>query len=140
MSEKNALWRGLLSAESPTGNALKPLWDPSPALPVSSPFGSFVPAPPMGGLFGLGESVGRSALPVTPYIAPAPAIPVIPIERMTYFAFDFDDIMRVNNVRQSGKIGPRVSGSARGFKDRSVWEKSNAKTKTLSTLSETSMR
>jgi hypothetical protein len=77
----------------------------------------------------LGQSIGRPAFPVAPYPAPAPAIPVVPIERMTYFAFDFDDIMRVNNVRQSGKIGPRVNGNARGFKDRSVWEKSNAKTK-----------
>lgn len=147
MSERNALLRALgLLAENPTGNALRTPWDFPPALPVS-PFGSLAPSPnvrrvaealsytppapkvPLGGLFGLGQSIGRPAFPVAPYPAPAPAIPVVPIERMTYFAFDFDDIMRVNNVRQSGKIGPRVNGNARGFKDRSVWEKSNAKTK-----------
>jgi MTH538 TIR-like domain (DUF1863) len=50
-------------------------------------------------------------------------------ERFAYFAFDFDDILRANNVRNNGKIGPRVNGNSRGFKDRSVWEKSNARTK-----------
>jgi len=83
------------------------------------------------GLLGMGGPMGRSALPVAPpYVPPPPpVIPVVPVERMTYFAFDFDDIMRVNNVRQSGKIGPRIAGNARGFRDRSIWEKSNAKTK-----------
>jgi hypothetical protein len=45
---------------------------------------------------------------------------------MVYFAFDFDDLIRVNNVRQTGKIGGRVMGASRGFKDRSVWEASRA--------------
>jgi hypothetical protein len=45
---------------------------------------------------------------------------------MVYFAFDFDDAIRVNNVRQTGKIGGRVMGGSRGFRDRSVWEASKA--------------
>jgi len=152
MSEKNALWQALgLPAEKPTGNALKPLWDFPPALPVA-PFGSLAPTPSpamrvaeallgytpppsklpartsLGGIFGL---VPPPSLPTTRLgsVTPTPVLPAPSIERMSYFAFDFDDIMRVNNVRQSGKIGPRVNGNARGFKDRSVWEKSNAKTK-----------
>ena len=64
--------------------------------------------------------VVRPAAPVTPTVRPQPP------RRMTYFAFDFDDLMRVNNVRQTGKIGGRVMGGSRGFKDRSVWEASKA--------------
>ena len=53
---------------------------------------------------------------------------VVPtVDRMTYFAFSFDDVMRVNNVRLTGKIGPRVIGQSRGFLDRSIWEKRNIK-------------
>jgi hypothetical protein len=33
---------------------------------------------------------------------------------------DFDDVIRVNNVRQTGKIGFRVMPRSRGFLDRSV--------------------
>jgi hypothetical protein len=47
---------------------------------------------------------------------------------MAYFAFDFDDVIRVNNVRQTGKIGPRVVPRSRGFLDRSVWESKNINT------------
>ena len=49
------------------------------------------------------------------------------VKRKVYFAFDFDDLMRVNNVRQIGKIAPRVQGNPRTFYDRSVWESSNIK-------------
>jgi hypothetical protein len=44
------------------------------------------------------------------------------VRRKVYFAFDFDDLMRVNNVRQTGKIGPRDMKQQRGFYDRSIWE------------------
>jgi hypothetical protein len=47
---------------------------------------------------------------------------------MAYFAFDFDDVIRVNNVRQTGKIGFRVVPRSRGFLDRSVWESRNINT------------
>jgi hypothetical protein len=70
-----------------------------------------------------------AAIPPPPFALPTtfPGSPVI--ERLTYFAFDFDDIMRVNNIRNSGKIGLRVNQASRGFRDRSIWEKSNATTK-----------
>ena len=47
---------------------------------------------------------------------------------MAYFAFDFDDVIRVNNVRHTGKIGFRVTRNSRGFLDRSVWESRNINT------------
>ena len=67
---------------------------------------------------------------------PAPRVPVQPainalmapaVKRKVYFAFDFDDLMRVNNVRQIGKIGPREQRNARTFCDRSIWENRNIK-------------
>jgi hypothetical protein len=44
------------------------------------------------------------------------------IKRKVYFAFRFKDIMRVNNVRQSGKIGFDEDRNPRDFYDRSMWE------------------
>ena len=67
---------------------------------------------------------------------PPPRLPAAPlvnalmapaIKRKVYFAVDFDDLMRVNNVRQTGKIAPRVQGNPRTFSDRSIWESSNIK-------------
>jgi hypothetical protein len=46
---------------------------------------------------------------------------------MVYFAFDFDDLIRVNNVRQIGKIEPRERKNPRTFSDRSIWESRNIK-------------
>src|ERR1700693_6293565 len=45
------------------------------------------------------------------------------VKRKVYFAFRFKDIMRVNNVRQSGKIGFDEDKNPRDFYDRSIWEK-----------------
>lgn len=47
-------------------------------------------------------------------------------KRKVYFAFRFKDIMRVNNVRQSGKIGHDQEKNPRDFYDRSIWEKSSS--------------
>src|SRR5262245_1164863 len=46
--------------------------------------------------------------------------------RRVYFAFDFDDLARVEAVRQSGKVGLRET-IQRGFYDRAVWESRAAK-------------
>ena len=56
---------------------------------------------------------------------PAP-IPRTPMHaeasgRRVYFAFDFDDLARIEIVRQSGKVGLRET-IQRGFYDRAVWE------------------
>jgi hypothetical protein len=45
------------------------------------------------------------------------------VKRKVYFAFRYKDIMRVNNVRQSGKIGLEEDKNPRDFYDRSIWEK-----------------
>lgn len=49
-----------------------------------------------------------------------------PTKRKVYFAFRFNDIMRVNNVRQFGKVGSEEVKNARDFMDRSIWERSSA--------------
>jgi hypothetical protein len=46
--------------------------------------------------------------------------------RRVYFAFDFDDLARVEIVRQNGKLGLRET-IQRGFYDRAVWESRAAK-------------
>ncbi len=46
------------------------------------------------------------------------------VKRSVYFAFEFDDVMRVNNVRNAWKIDHPDSDSMRSFRDRSIWEAS----------------
>jgi hypothetical protein len=49
--------------------------------------------------------------------------------RRVYFAFDFDDLARIEIVRQSGKVGLRET-IQRGFYDRAVWESRALKNET----------
>jgi hypothetical protein len=49
---------------------------------------------------------------------PAPAV-----KRRVYFAFKFDDVMRVNNVRQAWKIDHPDNQHMRSFYDSSLWAK-----------------
>jgi hypothetical protein len=109
------------------GSSLTPSFGSS--LGTSNPFDPIVTRPPdlsppldIAGILWPHLPRAIPALPVSPAPAPRPE----PTKRMVYFAFDFDDVMRVNNVRQTGKIGGRVMGGSRGFKDRSVWEASKA--------------
>jgi hypothetical protein len=55
------------------------------------------------------------------------SLPIQLAKRKVYFAFRFKDIMRVNNVRQSGKIGQDEQKNPRDFYDRSIWEQSGIK-------------
>jgi MTH538 TIR-like domain (DUF1863) len=48
-------------------------------------------------------------------------------KRKAYFAFRFEDIMRVNNVRKAWCIDHPDSPMMRSFWDRSIWEKSKAR-------------
>ncbi len=48
-------------------------------------------------------------------------------KRKAYFAFRFQDIMRVNNVRQAWCIDHPNSSAMRSFYDRSIWEKSKSR-------------
>ena len=107
------------------GSSLTPSFGSS--LGTSNPFEPVVdsPAGPEPAVGYCGEFCGptfREQYQPCPFRQPRPE----PTKRMVYFAFDFDDVMRVNNVRQTGKIGGRVMGGSRGFKDRSVWEASKA--------------
>jgi hypothetical protein len=62
-------------------------------------------------------SLGISAL--APVAAP---LPRPTIRRRVYFSFHYDDVMRVNNVRQAWKIDHPNSGENRAFIDSSLWE------------------
>jgi hypothetical protein len=44
------------------------------------------------------------------------------IKRKAFFSFDYDDVMRVNNVRQAWKIDHPDSALMRSFYDSSLWE------------------
>jgi hypothetical protein len=44
------------------------------------------------------------------------------VKRKVYFAFSFSDVIRVNCVRNSGKIGSQETKNVRAFYDRSIWE------------------
>jgi hypothetical protein len=64
--------------------------------------------------------------PLTPPLPPAAVVKALSapaVKRKVYFAFRYKDIMRVNNVRQSGKIGFDEDKKPRDFYDRSIWEK-----------------
>src|SRR5580693_5388677 len=50
-------------------------------------------------------------------VPPPPAV-----KRKAYFAFHFDDIMRVNNVRNAWKITHPDAAIHRSFYDSSLWE------------------
>jgi hypothetical protein len=45
-----------------------------------------------------------------------------PVKRKAYFAFHFDDIMRVNNVRNAWKITHPDNALNRSFYDSSLWK------------------
>ncbi len=92
----------------------------------------FAPRPGLGGLFNPAPATPTSALDPRSMPLPVPRLPTttqpapvaIPeVKRKVYFAFSFGDIVRVNNVRQVGKVGQRESRNARSFYDRSIWER-----------------
>ena len=51
-----------------------------------------------------------------------PAFSMQPTKRRVFFSFHFDDIMRVNNVRQVWKIDHPDAPTMRSFYDSSLWE------------------
>ncbi|MFZ3350795.1 MAG: TIR domain-containing protein [Xanthobacteraceae bacterium] len=73
--------------------------------------------PPLAAGLGLAGAAGLLSLAVTGMLY-SPTI----VKRKAYFAFRFKDVMRVNNVRQSGKIGQDEEKNPRDFYDRSIWE------------------
>jgi hypothetical protein len=81
----------------------------APSSPPTRPFGSLVapPAPSFNALY-------------TPPSKPKPLAPAT--KRKAFFSFHFDDIMRVNNVRNAWKITHPDSSLNRSFYDSSLWE------------------
>jgi hypothetical protein len=103
--------------------------EPSPYSPptnaLGSIFGALAPIPSTPPANALASILAGIQTP-----APAKPTPVaIPsVQRKVYFAFSFDDLMRVNNVRQIGKVGTRETKKLRTFYDRSIWESRSIKT------------
>jgi hypothetical protein len=102
---------------SPFGSLASLMASPPPSLPPPSPptrpFGSFADlvAP---------SSPSPSNALYTPPSKPKPVAPET--KRRAFFSFHFDDIMRVNNVRNAWKVTHPDSSSNRSFYDSSLWE------------------
>jgi hypothetical protein len=107
-----------------------------PTTPPPSPFGSvagittsppplFAPPPatrPFGSLADLVVPPAPSPFNAL-YTPPPKPKPVAPeTKRKAFFSFHFDDIMRVNNVRNAWKITHPHSSLNRSFYDSSLWE------------------
>jgi MTH538 TIR-like domain (DUF1863) len=150
MSDTNALARALLGYSWPEHDALSPA---PPSNPFTTPgisdvIASFAPYSYRNPLFDLPQATPSiSDLLTKSYpsaaLAPNKLAPVIApeVKRKVYFAFSFDDIMRVNNVRQVGKIGPREMRNPRAFTDRSIWERRDIRSEeALKTLMRNAMR
>jgi hypothetical protein len=127
-----------LFADPPAPSALSPFSNPGrgilsglsdAASPPGRSFGvlsSFVtppspsPLPPPSRPLALRDLV---APPHLPYLPPAKPKPVAPeVKRKAFFSFNFEDVMRVNNVRQAWKITHANSVDNRSFYDSSLWE------------------
>jgi hypothetical protein len=101
---ESSKFRGLGSL----GNVLS---EHSPLLPLA-------PAP---------SFLGSATAPPLPKPIPTLANALYPqTKRKAYFAFRFEDIMRVNNVRNAWKIDHPDNTAMRSFYDRSIWGKSKA--------------
>jgi antiphage defense system Thoeris ThsB-like protein len=85
-----------------------------------------VPSPPKpsGSLANILAALAPAApMPHALYIPPPKPKPVAPeTKRKVFFSFHFDDIMRVNNVRNAWKITHADSAANRSFYDSSLWE------------------
>ncbi len=89
------------------------------------------PSPPFGFLASLTASPPPSfpapspaPLPFNALYTPSPKPKLVTPEtkRRVFFSFHFDDIMRVNNVRNTWKISHPDSSANRSFYDSSLWE------------------
>ncbi len=108
--------------------ALSGLFDTTP--PSTNPFGSLArfvmpaPAPATPPRNSLYDLVTPPPPPYsTPYFPPAKPKPIAPeTKRKAFFSFNFEDVMRANNVRQAWKITHPSSVDNRSFYDSSLWE------------------
>jgi hypothetical protein len=129
------LARFLAAPERPT-NALADYTSPA----VSDLFGALSSPSPLANPYGaaasdlFGSGLSPSTAPPTPfgalyppapapYAPPSPLKPVAPaVKRKAFFSFHWDDIIRVNVIRNAWKITHPDNATMRGFYDSSLWE------------------
>jgi MTH538 TIR-like domain (DUF1863) len=87
----------------------------TPPAPPSS-----LPPPPARSFGSLGDLVSQSTNAL--YSPPKPKAEAPEVKRKAFFSFYFEDVMRVNNVRQAWKISHPDSTNYRSFYDSSLWE------------------
>jgi hypothetical protein len=97
-----------------------PFLNPSANLSAPSP----PPSQPMRAFGSLADIIAPPVPPLANALyAPPKLKPVAPeTKRRVFFSFHFDDIMRVNNVRNAWKIAHPDSSLNRSFFDSSLWE------------------
>jgi MTH538 TIR-like domain (DUF1863) len=148
MTDTNALIRALLGYPWPEHKApaSAPSSNPFTTPGMSDLLAGFAPIPYCNPLFDRSTPSTLDALTKS-YLPPAPApnnlatVIAPEVKRKVYFAFSFDDIMRVNNVRQVGKLGLRETRNPRAFTDRSIWERRDIRSEeTLKNLMRNAMR
>ncbi len=120
--------------DTPYGNALGNVVGALTAAPANPPFNAlasftkpsppfFAPPLPLTRSF---DSLANLVAPPRPpantlYTPPKPKQIAPETKRKAFFSFHFEDIMRVNNVRNAWKIGDPESSSIRSFYDSSLW-------------------
>ncbi|MGY2907217.1 TIR domain-containing protein [Bradyrhizobium sp. URHC0002] len=118
------------------GSSLASLFgNPAPAAPVRPTFNAlanlttspppfFAPPPPPNAFGSQFNLVAPTApTPFNELYPPPKPKPVVPeTKRKVFFSFHFEDIMRVNNVRNAWKITHPNSALSRSFYDSSLWE------------------
>ena len=104
-------------SSSPIGSLAGLMASPPPSFPPTS-----LQTRPFASLTNL-EAPSAPSPSNTLYTPPLEPKPVAPeIKRKAFFSFHFDDIMRVNNVRNAWKITHPDASSNRSFFDSSLWE------------------
>jgi MTH538 TIR-like domain (DUF1863) len=106
-----------------TSNALGGLGS---LLAIDQPLSLLLSPPPAPS--SLGSAAVNALAPSVPKARPTPANALYgQIKRKAYFAFTFEDVMRVNDVRNMWRIDHPDSPQMRSFYDSSIWEKSEAR-------------
>jgi hypothetical protein len=106
---KNLNWLAALGAP-PQNNSLANL------------LGGLVPPPPLTPNNALSTFLGARGMPQPRNPLNSLAVRPAAVKRKVYFAFKYEDVMRVNNVRQSWKIDHPDNQLMRSFYDSSLWE------------------
>jgi antiphage defense system Thoeris ThsB-like protein len=130
-SDKYPYAKGLLGFGAP--DPLRPLWPVGPRNALTDLLAGLhsSTADPSGSPLGMIASAPSSGLGAMADLFPSPRsnalanfLDTMPptTKRRAFFSFHFDDIMRVNNVRNAWKIDHPDSPLNRSFQDSSLWE------------------